>query len=222
MNNELDILGLDEIEIENTSIEEIDNENVNLMFLAIDQSGSMGTWINDMKQSLNEFKQAIIDSKEADQILVARADFEDFINIGGYKKISEFDTDFRSGGMTAMFDVIVEGSQKLKDYMDYLKQQGMRVKAVFSVFSDGDDNSSRTSLLDARRCIEKLNDEEIVTAFISFGGSSVNTAKDITFKNILPVGSSASELRKAFNCLSKSVVENSKSVVNNTDDFFTI
>lgn len=34
--------GLDEVEITNTSIDEIDSENINLIFVGIDKSGSMG------------------------------------------------------------------------------------------------------------------------------------------------------------------------------------
>ena len=220
--NGIEIDGLDDIEIENTSVEEIDSENINLIFLGIDQSGSMSSFSNDMKHSLNEFKDALTNSKEADEILVARANFEDSIDIGGYKKIEEFDIAFRAGGCTAMYDAITEGTEKLKEYRQYLKDQGVRVKAVFAIFSDGLDNSSHSSFSDAKRCIEFLNNEEITTAFISFGGEATNEAKSLGFRNILDVTSSASELRKAFNCLSKSVIESSKSVVADGDDFFQI
>lgn len=220
--NGIEIDGLDDIEIENTSVEEIDSENINLIFLGIDRSGSMSSFSNDMKHSLNEFKDALTNSKEADEILVARANFEDSIDIGGYKKIDEFDTAFRAGGCTAMYDAITEGTEKLKEYRQYLKDQGVRVKAVFAIFSDGLDNSSRSGFSDAKRSIEFLNNEEITTAFISFGGEATNEAKNLGFRNILDVTSSASELRKAFNCLSKSVIESSKSVVADGDDFFQI
>ena len=86
--------GLDEIEIENTSIDEIDSENINLIFLGIDQSGSMYSYNNDMKRALLEFKDALIHSKEADEILIARANFSSGIEIGGYKKIDEFLGDY--------------------------------------------------------------------------------------------------------------------------------
>ena len=220
--NGIDIDGLDDIEIENTSVEEIDSENINLIFLGIDQSRSMSSFSNDMKHSLNEFKDALTNSKEADEILVARANFEDSIDIGGYKKIDEFDTAFRAGGCTAMYDAITKGTEKLKEYRQYLKDQGVRVKAVFAIFSDGLDNSSCSGFSDAKRSIEFLNNEEITTAFISFGGEATNEAKNLGFRNILDVTSSASELRKAFNCLSKSVIESSKSVVADGDDFFQI
>ena len=40
--------GLDEVEITNTSIDEIDSENINLIFVGIDKSGSMGMYERDM------------------------------------------------------------------------------------------------------------------------------------------------------------------------------
>lgn len=119
------------------------SECVNLIFLGIDESGSMSSYIGEMQSYLNEFKTALQDSKEADEILVARADFSDDTKIGGYKKISEFDTSFATYGCTAMYDTIVDGAGKLKDYRKFLKDQGMtRVKAVFAIFSDGLDNVS--------------------------------------------------------------------------------
>ena len=152
--NGIEIDGLEDIEIENTSVEDIDSENINLIFLGIDQSGSMSSFSSDMIHSLNEFKDALMNSKEADEILVARANFEDFIDIGGYKKIAEFDTAFRAGGCTAMYDAITVGTEKLKEYRQYLREQGVRVKAVFAIFSDGLDNVSNCGFGDARKSID--------------------------------------------------------------------
>lgn len=220
---ENNILGLEEIEVENTAIDSLDSEVVNLIFTGIDGSGSMWDYKDDMKTSLKGFKESIKNSKEADTILVARGDFsDDEVTIGGYKKIEEFDTDYDCDGRTPLYDTIVEATDKLIEYMDFLKDQGMRVKAVFSIFSDGNDLGSRKDFSDARDKIKLLNKREIVTACIGFGGEAIDEAQKLGFKNILKVGSSASELRKAFNCLSKSVAENSKSVVNKVDDFFEV
>lgn len=219
--DEVIIDGLDKVEVANTSINEIDSENVNLIFVGIDRSGSMFGFQQDMTKALGDFKDALSNSKEADEILVARADFSDSVSIGGYKKISEFDTAYRTGGCTALFDTIVEGADKLKEYRDFLKNEGMRVKAVFAIFSDGLNNVGN-DFGAAKSAVYYLNKEEIVTAFISFGGEATQTAKDLDFRNILDVSSSASELRRAFNCLSKSVIENSKSAVSKQEDFFDV
>ena len=215
--------GLDEVEIANTSIDEIDSENINLIFVGIDKSGSMGMYERDMVKALSDFKDALINSKECDEILVARADFSDSATVGGYKRITEFDTSYSTDGCTAMYDTIIDGTEKLKEYRDFLKNEGMRVKAVFAIFGDGMDNSSQPGgFAKAKKAVEYLNVEEIVTAFISFGGQATQEAKDLGFKNILDVSSSSSELRRAFNCLSKSVIENSKSAVSKQDDFFDV
>ena len=220
--SEINILGIDEIENLNTKIDDIDTEVINLIFVAIDGSGSMSPYVNDMKSSLSDFQGALLGSKEVDEILLARADFSGSINIGGYKPVDQFDVNYRASGLTVLYDVIVDGSAKLLQYMDYLKRQGMRVKAVFSVFSDGDDTASRSSINEAKKCIEDLKNQEITTAFISFGSGAENEAKKLKFGNILTVGSSASELRRAFNTLSKSVIDSSKSVTPTTDSFFDI
>lgn len=222
--NGIEIDGLDDIEVENTAVDDLGSECVNLIFLGIDESGSMSSYIREMRNCLTEFKTALQDSKEADEILVARADFSDDVKIGGYKKISEFDTRFATFECTAMYDTIVDGANKLKDYRKFLKDQGMtRVKAVFAIFSDGLDNASSNGFSSAKRELKALNSEEITTAFISFGRQATQVAKDLGFRNILDVASSASELRKAFNCLSKSVIESSKSVLSDDgDDFFQV
>lgn len=219
--NGMEIDGLDKVEIANTSIDEIDSENINLIFVGIDKSGSMYPYIRDMSKALADFKDALLNSKEADEILVARADFADDVSIGGYKRISEFDTAYNTGGCTALYDTIIDGANKLKEYRNFLKDEGMRVKAVFAIFSDGENNIGNGFSV-AKTAVEDMNKEEIVTAFISFGGEATQTAKDLGFRNILDVSSSASELRRAFNCLSKSVIENSKSAVSKQDDFFDV
>lgn len=216
----LDIDGLGDIEAENTSVDELESENVNLMMIGVDCSGSMRQWKNDMVQCLTDFKDALENSKESNEILIARANFEDRVDIGGYKAIDEFDTAFHAGGCTALYDCVVIGSQKMLEYRKYLRDQGVRVKCVFAIFSDGEENVSSADVATARQAIANLNNEEITTAFISFGSDAKVEAQRLGFKNLLTVDSSASELRRAFNCLSKSVIESSKSVVADGDAFF--
>lgn len=210
----------DDIEAANTSVDDLESENVNLMMIGIDCSGSMSCFTTDMISCLNDFKDALVNSKESNEILIARADFDDDVKIGGYKPIDEFDTSFDIGGCTAMYDCIVNGSKKMLEYRKYLHDQGVRVKCVFAIFSDGLDNASSASQSVTKQAIENLNREEITTAFISFGNDAKDEANKLGFRNLLTVNSSASELRKAFNCLSKSVIESSKSVVSDGDAFF--
>jgi hypothetical protein len=223
MNNtySLNDMGLEQIEAANTAIDDINSGVVNLMFIGVDRSGSMSNFSNDMINCLNEFKAALKDSKEADDILVARADFNDVIVVGGYKKVDDFLTDYYAGGMTSLYDVVIDGANKLMQYRDVLKSQGIVVRAVFAIFSDGDDTSSHANVSEARNKILELNGQEITTAFIAFGGAAENIADQLGFMNKKQVGANASDLRKAFNVLSKSLITNSKRVdTGATDQFF--
>jgi uncharacterized protein YegL len=220
---QIDILGLDEVAAQNTAVDQIDSELVNLIVTLIDQSGSMQSYIGDMKRALSEFKDSLLNSKEVDELLLARGNFSNYsVDIGGYKKVDQYDVSYCADGGTPLYDAISEATKRLFDYMGYLKNQGMRVKAVFSVFSDGDDTSSHIRTAEAKQCITDLNNKEIVTAFVSFGGGAKTEAQTLGFKNILDTTASTSELRRAFNCLSKSVISNSQSATQKVDDFFTV
>ena len=225
----MEIYGIDEIENLNTPIDDIETEVINLIFVSIDESGSMSPFAGDMRNNLIDFQGSLLESKDVDEILLARANFSSSITVGGYKPVDQFDVGYDAWGSTVLYDVIVDGTAKLLQYMDYLKKQGMRVKAVFSVFSDGEDTASRASVNEAKKCIEDLQSQEITTAFICFGSGAENEAKKLKFNNILKVGNSnqtteelRSELRKAFNTLSKSVIDSSKSATPTTDDFFSL
>jgi len=224
----MDIMGLDDFEQENTAMDDINSETINLVCTLIDESGSMGGNIQEMNYNQSSFKDALANSKEADEMLVAKGTFSNSnVVIGGYKKIEEFDTTYKASGMTPLYDAIIIGAEKLVSYRTYLKDQGMNVKAVFAVFSDGEDTSSRNSLSEARRFVENLNSLEIPTAFIAFGNSAINEATNLKFKSILKIDSNtpdpASALRHAFDVLSKSTIKSVSVVGNNvSDDLFTM
>lgn len=102
-----------------------------------------------------------------------------------------------------------------------MKSQGIVVRAVFAIFSDGDDTSSRNAgVSEARNKILELNGQEITTAFIAFGSGAEDVADRLGFMNKKQVGASASDLRKAFNVLSKSLISNSKRVDTGANDQF--
>lgn len=230
MSDIIEVSGLSDIEVENTAVDDLNFEVVDLNFVAIDQSGSMSCFVQIMKQALSVFKTALVESKESEKMLIARADFYmRNINIGGYKKIEEFDEKTYSAmGGTPMYDTIVEGADKLLKYMEFLSDTGYKPRAVFSVFSDGEDTSSYNNMNTARSIINDLNSKEITTSFIAFGDGAETEAKNLNFQNILKIKQTgnqaldASELREAFNRFSTSIIEKSKSVVNNTQDFFKI
>jgi uncharacterized protein YegL len=109
----MDIMGLDDFEQENTAMDEINSEIVNLVCTLIDESGSMSGNIQEMNYNQSNFKDALANSKDADEMLVAKGTFSNSnVVIGGYKKIEEYDTNYKASGMTPLYDAIVIGAEK--------------------------------------------------------------------------------------------------------------
>ena len=214
----MEIDGLGDVEVENTAAESLLVKDVTIMLLGIDSSGSMDDYTGVMKRELENFKIAISGSPEKDRILVARADFSDFVNIEGYKKIGDFRTTFDPTARTRLYDTIVDGGNKLIQYADYLSLNGVRVKAVFAIFSDGLDNLSKNTIRDAAVVVKTLKEREVVTVFVSFG-ESTGVAKNLGFKNVLGLGRSGDELKRAFNVLGQGIVAQSAAPRPMVDDF---
>lgn len=220
----LDDLGIEEIEATNATIEEIDAEAIDILFVALDESGSMSKHKADMIPALQDFKTSMQNSKESEHILVARLNFHDIVEpVGGYQPIDDFDASYTTYGGTLLYDGICEGAEKFLAYIKYLKANGMRVKGVFSTFSDGEDNTSyNNQLSDATRVIAELNAAEYPTVFIAFGQEALDEANRLGYSRIVDIVNTpdpGKALRAAFNRLSKSVVEYSKHDGADADNF---
>jgi len=216
-----DVVGMDDIEAFNTSLDDIGGDECTLIFVGIDSSGSMDSFTSDMEKELLSFKDAMLGTKEAqfNQILLSRANFNDYIDIKGFKPVSEFDTDYYAKGNTALYDVIIEGAETLLNYRKILTDNGVRVKSIFSIFTDGEDTCSNTTIHKTIDVIEDLNKKEIASAIICFGSSAEGIGKRLKFKAILNTNSSASELRRAFQTLSKSAISASRAAGNTAETF---
>ncbi len=79
------------------------------LLIVRDSSGSMRPFARAMEEELANFKNAIMDSDENENILVARANFNSRLDIGGYVKIDDFNLDYKPGGATILYDTIIEG-----------------------------------------------------------------------------------------------------------------
>lgn len=216
---EADILGLDDIT--NVEVEDLVTEDVNLIFLGIDSSGSMQPFERIMPQELEKFKKELGSCKQSDQILVSRANFSDGLQITGYQKVNDIDTGYSPRNMTILYDTIIAGGNELMKYMDELKSQGVRVRAAFAIFSDGEDTASRLDFHVARTMVDQLNKREIITAYMEFGDAAKGMGKYLGFRNIMTTGGTGDELRAMFALLSTSVVQFSQSI-KPKDDFFAV
>ena len=211
----------------NINVNALEVENVNLISVLIDISGSMDKYASDMQQAIAEFKKALEQSKEVDEILLSRIDFDSSFNKDGYKPVAAFNTGYSTGGTTNLYAPLDWAITNQLQYEKTLKASGTRVKSVIAVFTDGDDIDSTQSEKDRVRDIVKnyIGSEKMIV-WIAFGSGGITEAKtmNIPDNRIYQSSASASELRKAFQCLSKSVKAFSQSATapSAQADFFTL
>jgi uncharacterized protein YegL len=213
-------VGLDEIEVQNTAVDDLESENVYLADLLIDSSGSMQPFEGAMVDALTNFKESMLKTKEhdANEMLVSRINFcGKNITIGGFKKVEDLDLAYRASGMTPMYNAIIKAKEELMQYMQHLRNRGMTVRATVGIFSDGDETTSPSKFGEAKAAIAELQAAEVNTVFIVFGTDRQvvrQRALDLGFKDnlILDAGDTGHTLRAAFDTFSKSLSSHSKNV----------
>ena len=204
--------GLDETYAVNIDMEDITCSRVMLVDFIIDRTGSMSAYERVMQECLEHYKQAICNSKQADEMLVSKTLFNSTIETGGYVAPEDFNTDYYAGGSTRLYDTIIDRRQRMLDYMEQLEDNGIKSRACVIILSDGMDNDSQYQLGDARQAIQDLISQEITVAFIAFGQEAFGVADKLGIKpqNVKEVSNDERELRRVIELVSKSAISASK------------
>ena len=204
--------GLDETYAENMDVDDVASPSIMLVDFLIDGSGSMDMYERVMRECLEHYQKAIVNSKQADEMMVSKTIFESRIETGGYVAPEDFNTDYTAGGCTRLYDAIIDRRQRMLDYMNQLKNNGTNARACMIILSDGEDNDSQYRASDARKAIQDLISKEITVAFIAFGQDAFGIADSIGVKknNVKEVSNDESELRKVIDLVSKSAISASK------------
>lgn len=221
--------GLDEVYGTNVDVDEVLSANMMLVDFRIDGSGSMSWYERAMRECLEHYKDAISNSKQADEMMVAKTVFNGTIRTGGYVAPEDFDTSYNAYGNTRLYDAIIDGRKRMLDYMEQLRNAGTNVRACMVILTDGVDVGSQYRIGDARQAIEDMISKEITVAFIAFGQDAFGIADQLGIKkqNVKEVSNDESELRRIIDLVSKSAISASKkasSGVGGSDDsgFFDI
>ena len=215
--NNLDTIEIDGYEDalnQNVDVEELETATPYLCAVAIDKSDSMDDYEYNgvMSDCLKNFQSAILNSKQADEMLTSKITFGSNVDIGGFVKPEDFDCSYYTSGMTALNDAIIAGRKLIIDYMDQIRDNGGTPRGCLVVLSDGWNNSSSASDADARRAIEDLRKREIAVAFIAFGDDAKGIAENLGVRpeNIKDYSKDDHGLREALNMVSKSAISASK------------
>jgi len=204
--------GLDETYATNMDVDDVVSPSVMLVDFAIDGSDSMYCYERVMQECLEHYKQAICNSKQADEMLVSKTVFASTIKTGGYVAPDDFNTDYSTHGFTKLYDTIIDRRKRLLKYMEQLKDNGTNARACMVILTDGEDVGSRYRASDARQAIQDLISKEITVAFIAFGQEAFGVADKIGIKpqNVKEVSNDESELRRVIDLVSKSAISASK------------
>lgn len=219
MNSNLDNIEIDGYEDalnQNVDVEELETATPFLTVLVIDASGSMCDYSDSysgiMGDCLRNCKNAIVNSKQADEMLLAKITFDEDVNMGGFVKPEDLDCTYSTGGRTALYDAVIAARKLILDYMDQILNTGGTPRGCVVVLSDGWDNESSATDADTRKAVADMQKHEITVAFITFGSGASGIAQSlgVDSKNILDCQNDEHSLRMALNMVSKSAISASK------------
>lgn len=223
--------GLDDIALAGCAgvdIDDIDAEEVTLVTVILDGSGSMYEWVDEVLKSYREkFLGPLRGAKNAEAILVSVLIFsggrgEKVRLIHGYTPVPDCpeltENDYEPDGSTPLYDGTWNGLTGLVSYGQHLRDNGTRTKSIAVVLSDGCENDSRISGSKLRRLSgEVLKQHEFVLSYVYFGDQQEGdtAAKDIGFPSHhrLTADKDASGIRRVLGQVSASVITTSQTKV---------
>lgn len=210
-------------------VDDLNTDDVTLVSVIIDESSSMSSVRDDVIDAFNQMCRALSDSKASDSILMSVWTFaNDPKLLFGYTPIDSVKdltaSDYAPGGATALYDATLNGFTGIVGYGQDLRNNGIRTRSIVVVISDGEDNMSGQTAHSVKTVADDLIRQEIYTlAFIGMGSPGVfqSIATGMGFPEILTIQNSASEVRKALNLVSGSIIRTSTGQINpGTNSFF--
>lgn len=214
------------------AVDDIDAEEVTLISLVFDCSGSMSTFRDTVIEAHKKcFLDPLKKAKNADAILCQVWIFSDDPRQGekcrllhGYMPVpdcpeltpAQYDPD----GGTPLWESIVRAMTGLVAYSQTLRDSGTRTKNILVVFSDGAENASDRKFTSPgiRQVVAALlKQENYVLSYCFFGDEkdAQRIAAEIGFPDHhrLTVGQNDSDIRRLFGQVSASVISASQSTV---------
>jgi len=192
-------------------------DTINAVF-AIDVSGSVGGYVDELNKGMNEFVQRMQKSHVSEKLFVSIVEFESNVKVrSGFQPINQVPViDFSKsiGGLTALYEGTKVALTNALDYRNGLENAGVNCKTLLFVITDGDDNASKCRPSDVKDIITNLlKEERNFSSFeaILFGigqgmdGYFKQAAEDMGIKNVATIADSADDIKKMINFISSSV-----------------
>ena len=211
------------------NIDDIDSEDVTLVSVVIDASGSMSQFQQSVIDAYNNsFLKPLSGAKNASSILVSAWVFSNIYGqdnvrlVHGYTPVPECPRltkkIYDPNGATPLNDAVYNAQTGIISYGQTLRDSGTRTKCIVVVFSDGEENCSSISASKVRTISDDLIKQEIyVLSYIFFGDEKDGDriAKQIGFPSQHRITASLgeSEIRRIFGAVSASVISASQTKI---------
>ena len=202
------------------SIEDLAGDEVTLFCAVVDATGSMDPHRSEVVYAYNQMLDAVSESKASDSILFSSWMFNTMPRLlHSYQTLDNVSkltlSDYVPDDLTALFDATLHSLTSVVAYGQDLRNNGIRTKVVVVIFTDGDDNASRTRVEDVRVVVESLLKQEYyILALVAFGsGFAQQVANEMGIPNFLEVNADPGEIRKAMGTVSKSVIRASQTKI---------
>jgi uncharacterized protein YegL len=208
---------------------DINTDDVTLVAAVVDASASMSVVRQAVIEGFNTMLDTFKGSKQSDSILVSAWSFNNAAQLHfSYtpaplvKKLAW--DEYNPDGGTALYDSLLYVMAGMVAYGQTLRNNGIRTRGIIIVFSDGDDNCSRTQAYQVNTVSQGLLAQEIYSlAYAGFGiPDPVRLAAQVGFPLVIPAGSGPSEIRRIFQQVSASVIRVSQANVGGSNSFFTV
>lgn len=202
------------------------SDNINIITLLYDQSGSMNCDIDAMLSANKAFYEDFSKFDERGSIAISKAVFSDYFYMTPFMSVKNFKTDYSTDDSTYLYSSISKAAENtIAYYNEIVKRLNVRPRITFLVFSDGLDNEwdwQTTNRSNAINAIKELNSLDATTVFVAFRDAiKVQTGEQLGFtctRNI-------SSVRELVSCLgselSKSCKEQSRSAYSLKSEFFS-
>lgn len=200
------------------------SDNINIIVLVYDQSGSMSGDISAMRAANKAFYSDFSKFEEKGSIAISKAVFDEDFSMTDFDSVSKFDTSYYADGGTHLYRAIIYAVEATISYYDeVMKRLNVKPRITFLVFSDGyDTEGSEWAHTKAKESILQLNSLDATTVFVAFRDAITDeSGSKLGFTCTRNIESVQELISCLGNELSKSCKEQSRSAYSLKSAFFS-
>ena len=174
-------------------IDELGATEYTLVSIALDTSGSVASYKDELEECIRTVVAACLKSPRADNLMLRIIDFNSKLTeTHGFKPLGECNaddyTDFISpGGCTSLYDASVNAVEALNVYGKNLSDNDYEANAILVVITDGCENNSTNTITQVTEAVAKIKKDEsvesIVTILVGVGVDQDSSNELERFKN---------------------------------------